>query len=301
MDTVLLETFVMVADAGGLSAAGSMLGVPQSIVSRRIKELESICAARLLYRHGRGVRLTPAGERLYQSARPLVAQVAALISSVAEVETQPAGVVTIAVSPSLMSAIGLPLIEALQQRYPRIRPNVISGFSRYIHEWLLQARVDIGVLSDLGLSSQLLAEPLGAVPVVLAAPPAFDLPAAGEIAFADLARWPLAIPSRGQGLRRHVDLEAAKHGIALDIAYEIDDIWLSKELVLAGKAVSLLPRLAIIKEVAGGTIVERRLRPEEMSASFILVTSRNRPVTAAIKAAVGVLKEVTGATFDRLA
>jgi LysR family nitrogen assimilation transcriptional regulator len=299
VDAVLLETFIAVADAGGLSAAGSMLGVPQSIVSRRIKELESACSAQLLYRHGRGVKLTPAGEQLYQSAGPLIAQFNALLVSVADAEASPSGAVTIAGSPSLMSAIGLRVIDELHSRYPDIRPNFVSGFSRYVHEWLLQGRVDIGVLSDIGLSSHLLAEALGSVPIVLAAPPRYRLPE-GPVAFAELARWPLIVPSRGQGLRRHLEQEAAQRGVTLDIVYEIDDIYLTKDLILAGKAAALLPRLAIPKEVAARLIKERRVDPET-AATFIVVTSRNRPITAAMKATVAVLKAVCASTFAALA
>jgi len=52
---------------------------------------------------------------------------------------------------------------------------LIGGNSRYVYEWVLHAQVDIGVLSDIGMSSQLLLDELGSARVVLAAHPDFPL------------------------------------------------------------------------------------------------------------------------------
>lgn len=296
METKLLDTFIMVADVGNFSAAATMLGVTQSIVSRRIGELESACGARLLYRHGRGVRLTLAGESLYESARPLVAQFASVLEGIASLDAQPSGAVGVAISPSLMSAVGLRLLEEMERLHPQIHLHLVTGYSRYVLEWLLQGRVDIGVLSDAGLSSQLHAEDLGSAPMVLSAHPDFALPAsatAGEIKLGQLAGIPLIVPTKGQGLRKYLDVAAAKAGIVLNIAYEIDDISLTKDLIATGKAATVLSRLAIVKEVRAGTLLERRVVAPELRARSTLATALNRPVSAAMKAAITVLKTVT--------
>jgi len=61
MDIEALRTFVEVADAGGITAAGIRLGVPKSIVSRRLARLEQDLGAQLLARTNRGAALTEAG------------------------------------------------------------------------------------------------------------------------------------------------------------------------------------------------------------------------------------------------
>jgi len=61
MDIEALETFVEVADAGGLSAAALRLGVSKSIVSRRLVKLEADLGVQLLVRSTRGAALTEAG------------------------------------------------------------------------------------------------------------------------------------------------------------------------------------------------------------------------------------------------
>lgn len=61
MDIEELQTFVEVADAGGVSPAARRLGVSKSIVSRRLGRLEAELGVQLLVRTTRGAALTEAG------------------------------------------------------------------------------------------------------------------------------------------------------------------------------------------------------------------------------------------------
>ena len=61
MDIEELQTFVEVADAGGISPAALRLGVSKSIVSRRLARLEAALGVQLLSRTTRGAALTEAG------------------------------------------------------------------------------------------------------------------------------------------------------------------------------------------------------------------------------------------------
>lgn len=61
MDIEELQTFVEVADAGGISPAALRLGVSKSIVSRRLARIEAELGIQLLSRTTRGASLTEAG------------------------------------------------------------------------------------------------------------------------------------------------------------------------------------------------------------------------------------------------
>lgn len=61
MDIEELQTFVAVADAGGVSPAARRLGVSKSIISRRLARLEDELGIQLLARTTRGAALTEAG------------------------------------------------------------------------------------------------------------------------------------------------------------------------------------------------------------------------------------------------
>ncbi|EDT43238.1 LysR family transcriptional regulator [Burkholderia ambifaria] len=75
MDIEELQTFVEVADSGGVSPAARRLGVSKSIVSRRLLRLESDLGVQLLARTTRGSALTEAGSAFRDYAARVVAEI----------------------------------------------------------------------------------------------------------------------------------------------------------------------------------------------------------------------------------
>jgi DNA-binding transcriptional LysR family regulator len=72
LDIDLLRCFATVAEQGGFTAAGAVLGLTQSAVSLKIKRLEDILRKRMLERTSRRLSLTPDGEVLLIYARRLL-------------------------------------------------------------------------------------------------------------------------------------------------------------------------------------------------------------------------------------
>lgn len=72
MDLQLLRIFVTIAESGGFSAAQGKLGVAQSTISTQMSKLETRLGFRLCDRGKSGFRLSPKGEKVYQSAKKLL-------------------------------------------------------------------------------------------------------------------------------------------------------------------------------------------------------------------------------------
>ena len=68
----LLETFVRIAERGGISAAARDLGLSQSSASRRLHELETRLGTTLVQRTTHSLALSEAGEALLVDARELL-------------------------------------------------------------------------------------------------------------------------------------------------------------------------------------------------------------------------------------
>ena len=64
-----ISALLAAAHGGSFSAAAEALGLTHGSVSRRIGALEAWLGTKLFDRHGRGVRLTPAGQRFAREAR----------------------------------------------------------------------------------------------------------------------------------------------------------------------------------------------------------------------------------------
>lgn len=67
-----IATFVAVADAGSISAAGRLLGLSKSVVSERLSELERLLGGRLVHRTTRRLTLTEDGQAFLERARRIV-------------------------------------------------------------------------------------------------------------------------------------------------------------------------------------------------------------------------------------
>ena len=71
LDLTALRSFVAVSDTGGVTRAAAQLNLTQSAVSMQLKRLEESLGQPLFERAGRGMRLTAAGEEVYQTCHVL--------------------------------------------------------------------------------------------------------------------------------------------------------------------------------------------------------------------------------------
>ena len=72
IDLTSLQLFVAVCELGSIGKAAEREFIAASAVSKRLSDLEAALGTPLLYRHTRGVDLTPAGESLLHHARSVL-------------------------------------------------------------------------------------------------------------------------------------------------------------------------------------------------------------------------------------
>jgi DNA-binding transcriptional LysR family regulator len=72
IDLTSLQLFVAVCELGSIGKAAEREFIAASAVSKRLSDLEAALDTTLLYRHTRGVDLTPAGESLLHHARSVL-------------------------------------------------------------------------------------------------------------------------------------------------------------------------------------------------------------------------------------
>ena len=72
VDLTSLQLFVAVCELGSIGRAAEREFIAASAISKRLSDLEATLGTTLLYRHARGVDLTPAGESLLHHARSVL-------------------------------------------------------------------------------------------------------------------------------------------------------------------------------------------------------------------------------------
>ncbi|OZI74805.1 LysR family transcriptional regulator [Bordetella genomosp. 12] len=281
MDFKRLEYFLSVAEHGSFSRAASVIGVAQPALGRQVQRLEESCGARLFYRHGRGVSLTPEGEAFRQRILPLMRELSSAMTGLGDSERPISGLVRIGITPTILSLLGLPLIERLRARHPGLRLNFLSGYSGYVHEWLVDGRLDIAILHDARRSRHIGVDFLGEARLFLisALPPSGPRP----VDIATLAQLPLALPSATHGLRRTLEAAAAKARVTLRVDYELDDLSLMKAVAVTGAAHTVLALPAVAEELRDGRLHATALGAPQLATRLMVATSVSRPLTRAAR------------------
>jgi len=246
LDLKQLEYFQHVAELGSFTRAATYLSVVQPALSRQVRALETELGQNLFDRNGRGVILTEAGKRLLEHARGILTQVERARQDLEEHRAADAGHLIIGLPPSLGRSITVPLVAEFRARFPKATVATVEGLSNYILEWLTVGRVDCGILYNAAPSPQLDLMPLCEEPLYLMS--ARNNAAARKVtpvALADLANFPLIIPSRPHTMRMAVEHALASVGGKIQVAVEIESISAIIELVGQGYGHAVLPMTAM--------------------------------------------------------
>jgi DNA-binding transcriptional LysR family regulator len=122
-----LRYFIAAADHGSFHRASNALGIRESAVSRRIRDLESRVGASLFIRDSGGVRLTYAGEQFVAQARKAINQLADAIKDVGLIGRGEAGVVRIGIFSSLASGFLAELVQIHETNHGSVRLEFFEG------------------------------------------------------------------------------------------------------------------------------------------------------------------------------
>lgn len=256
MDLHFLKTFRKVASVNSFTRTARELQYAQSTVTAHIKALEAEFNAPLFERHGRGVQITAAGQRLL----PYVEDILDLMSQARcslQAEREPSGQLTIAAPESIATYRLPPLLELYWYRYPQVRLSLRLMSRSDIHLALRDRALDAAFLLDEGGklhglgSTGICQEALS-----LVAAPDHGLAAEHRLETAHLRRANLLGTEPGCSYQdKLVELLENETGDLVPML-EFGAIEAVKRAVQAGLGVALLPSVTVASELAVGSLVE---------------------------------------------
>lgn len=289
LSTRHLECFLSIAESGSFSNAAIRLGWSQPVLSRYAKELEEELKVKLLYRDGRGVVLTAAGQRFRGRATELLKSFADARLDALGTPQQTLESAAVGMPPTVTRILALPLARAIYAAYPATRLRLIESFSGHLLEWLSDDRMDAAILYGSEATQRLNAEPLLVERLHLIAP-AQQGPLPAEIALSEVARLPLILPSRPHGLRRQLDTVALRNGIQLTVRVEADGLVPIVQLVAAGIGYTVLPIPSIQQELDAGLLIAALIVDPPVERSLVVATAMKRSNRTGIEALIRIIK-----------
>ncbi|MBW6400453.1 LysR family transcriptional regulator [Roseomonas sp. HJA6] len=288
MNTRAIEQFLKVVELRSVSRAATVLGQSQPALSRALRQLEADIGTELLYRDGRGVRLTDQGERFARWAAEFVDQIDQMRRDLdGEAGGRLRGA-TIGLLPALSRQLAVPLTRALRDLYPDALLRIVEGSCGHLVEWLADGRLDIAIVFDKPPLRRLNPEPVATQFLHLVG--AKSLGKLGStIPFRELADRPLILSSRPLGNRGELEGIAQRLGIELDVVMEVDSLDSLLKLLEAGEGWSILPAKALQEEIAHYRLQAAELIEPRMDRTLVLVLPVNRvpmPGAAALVRAI---------------
>jgi DNA-binding transcriptional LysR family regulator len=121
-----LQSFLVVARHGNLSAAARALRVTQTTMGRRLEALHAQAGARLLQKTPAGFVLTQAGERVLANVERIEAEALSVERAITGEDERIAGEVRITTVDSFGAKIVIPILQRLSKHQPELQIELIA-------------------------------------------------------------------------------------------------------------------------------------------------------------------------------
>ncbi|CAM2169705.1 LysR family transcriptional regulator [Paraburkholderia sacchari] len=284
-----VHAFISVARTRSFSAAAVRLRVAQSSLSKRVSRLEQHFGTALFLRHGRGVSLTAAGTVLFANAQALIREVERIEADVRGINSEPEGLVRIAMPPATGPVLAPMVLERCVVDYPKIVPQIRESTADVIHQWLNNGEVDVALMYNPELGPNMEVQPLVTEPLFLIAPGTPRARALARTEFPDacavedLARLPLILPRSPHSIRVLVDRLCAGHNIHPNVVFESDSIRSTRGIVERGLGCTVFSRSFLSHELSAGRLVAVPFRSALASWRLCLVMPRHDTLSMAIR------------------
>lgn len=289
MEMRQLKYFIEIAQRGSFSRAAKSLAIAQPALSRQIRLLEESLGAPLLYRNGRGVMMTAAGEIFLSHAREVLDRVGRAERDIAALRGTPRGEVVLGLPPSVSAVMLRRIVVAVAEQYPLINLHVREGFSGAVAEWLLAGKVDLAIIYEHHQPQSAQSERLLVEELPLVHCPSLALPS--TITSADLASIPLVLPAKPHGLRLIVEKRVSEQGGTLNVRFEMDSLLTMKELAMDGVAATILPVGSVTREVQQKLLMVTPIVSPKITRIMTLATASSRPLENTHRAVIRIIRE----------
>jgi DNA-binding transcriptional LysR family regulator len=194
---------IAAADHGSFRRAAAALGVQESAVSRRIRDLEYQLGAELFTRSASGVHLTSAGKQFVQRSRLAIAQIGLAGAEVGAIGRGDAGELKIGIDSSLGSEFLAKLIREYVVQYPTVRLNFVDGDQAAHVAAIRQFKLDVAFVTGSATWSDCKTELLWSERVFVALPQSHSLSTGDVITWQDLADESFIVTDVPPGLEMH--------------------------------------------------------------------------------------------------
>lgn len=282
--------FVALYEEGSVTRAARRLNVVQPAVSMQLSKLEDELGQPLFRRVPKGMIPTHAGEQAYALFLPILRDLEDARQQLVDLGGAVAGNISVGVIASVSNNALSECLASFHAKYPKVSVRATGGFTTELKEMVERGELDLAVINQADRrarlpSVEIMREDLfliGAAPSLAALAPPVPL--------ARLADLDMVVPSRRHGLRGIIDDAMDRAGAELRPRMEFDEIATIEDFVQRTGFLTLLPRIAVHRALAAGTLACHATAPS-ISRRIVCVHNPRRPLSPAADLLIREFKE----------
>ncbi len=287
-----LRIFLTVADTQSVTRAAEQLHLSQPAVTAQLRKLEAEIGLKVIAPSGRGIRLTEAGQILYEHARRLFAWEKEIERKMKAVREGRAGTLRIA-STNLPALYLLPQwLAAYKRQYPEVEVTLISGNSRHVFDQLHHYQAEVGIVAggwdEPGITRQILCED-----ELWFIVPRDHIFAGQHVSLEEMMKVPFLFREEGSSTRQYLLSLCQSRQIAPPtVGLQLQGMNEAIHAVLAGYGAMLVPKLAVSHLVAANQIARVLVEDIHLKRPITWCTRQGEIPTILVEHFYGLLPQI---------
>lgn len=242
IDLTSLQLFVAVCELGSIGRAAQQEFIAASAVSKRLSDLEAAVDTQLLYRHSRGVTLTPAGESLLHHARTVLFGLERMQGELSEYADGVRGHVRMHANISAIVQFLPEDLGAFARAHSQIKIDLQEHLSPDVLHAVQEGAADLGICDTGGTSaSTLQSRPYRSDHLVLVIPTGHALSARDAIYFEEVLDWDIVGLHANSSISLAMRAAAARAARPLRLRIQVTGLDAMCRMIDNGLGVGLLP------------------------------------------------------------
>jgi len=273
-----LRLLTAVMERGGFTRAAEALGLSQPAISHQLKALAEAIGTPVVEVIGRRVRLTQAGDLLYEHAKRILAEFEAAGSALDDLRGLHRGRLSVAGDTTVGIYVLPDLLGAFRQAHPSVEVRLAVDNRQGVYRRLVAGEVDFVVSGRRWVdpSIALLVRPFLANELIAVTAVGHALAGRQHVTLAELAAEPFIVREPGSGTRETAEGALRAAGLSIRPVMELASNGAIKRAVAQDLGVSILSRYATALELQIGHLAEISVEGFPLLRQWHLVYARDK-------------------------
>ena len=182
-----LEYLIAVGEAGTIALASQKVNVSSPSISAAIMQLEAEFGIQIFTRHhAQGLSLTPGGRQLFNKAKRILDDAAALNELASDISSKPRGPISVGALTTVAPLVSAALRRSFEREYPDAAVTLHEGHQADLLNRLSRAEIDVAITYDMEIPKDFTFQKIKSLPPYLMLPAKHRLARAPKVHLRDL-------------------------------------------------------------------------------------------------------------------